>query len=119
MAAEGEANNPAGGGGGGDTSALEAAAAAAAAAALAEEAAQVAMAQGMGQEHVGEMANQQGADGGGGAGDKDDLACRDLVIVEDAEVVAVEDPEEGTAPCSCRNSARVVSRDSPLRRLFG
>ena len=31
-------------------------------------------------------------------GEKDDGACRDLVLVEDPEVVAVEDPEEGTVP---------------------
>jgi hypothetical protein len=60
------------------------------------EAAQEAGGQGTGLEPEGEKADREVE--GGGAGEKDDATCRDLVLVEDPEVVAVEDPEEGTAP---------------------
>jgi len=86
MAAEGEAKNPSGGCGGGgggvDNPQVEVA--------PAEGEAVVAAAQGTGQGPEGEKADREG--------EKDDGACRDLVLVEDPEVVAVEDPEEGTVP---------------------
>ncbi|TVU39372.1 hypothetical protein EJB05_12786 [Eragrostis curvula] len=104
MAAEGEAMNPAGGGGGGgDNCPLEAAA----------EAAQEAMAQGTGQEFVGEQANQDGADGLGVAGEKDDGACRDLVLVEDPETVAVEDPEEAAATAALQEEMKALVASIP------
>jgi hypothetical protein len=114
MAAEGEATNPAGGGGGGggDTYPQDAAA---------EEAAQAALPQVAAQEPVGEMANPERAHGGGGAGQRDDAACRDLVLVEDPDAVAVEDSDEGTAPRSFRKKFRPTScrvRD-PSRLLLG
>jgi len=84
MAAEGEAKNPSGGGGGGgggDNPQVEAAPSAPAPA-PAEGEAVVAAAQGTGQGPEGEKADREG--------EKDDGACRDLVLVED--------PEEGTVP---------------------
>lgn len=96
MAAEGEAKNPSGGGEGGNPQHQQAVQAAPAEPPTAQgEAVQEAGAQATGQEPEGEKANR---DGEGGAGEKDDGACRDLVLVEDPEVLAVEDPEEGTAP---------------------
>ncbi|KAL6611292.1 hypothetical protein ACP70R_039220 [Stipagrostis hirtigluma subsp. patula] len=93
MAAEGEAKNPAGGGGGGGgDNPVEAAAAAA----TAEEAVQEGGVQGTGQETEGVKEGGEGKVDGGGAGEKEDGTCRDLVLVEDPEVVAVEDPEEET-----------------------
>jgi len=95
MAAEGEGKNPAGGGGG-DNPQHQQAVQAAPVPVPQGEAAQEAGGQGTGLEPEGEKADREVE--GGGAGEKDDAACRDLVLVEDPEVVAVEDPEEGTAP---------------------
>jgi hypothetical protein len=102
MAAEGEATNPVAGGGGGDSYTQEAAAA---------------------QEPAGEMANPEGAvAAAGGAVEKDDGACGDLVLVEGPEAVAVEDPDEGTAPRSSPVTAAVglvcQQRDSPACSLI-
>jgi hypothetical protein len=95
MAAEGEATNPVAGGGGGDSYTQEAAAAA-------EDAAQ---------EPAGEMANPEGAvAAAGGAVEKDDGACGDLVLVEGPEAVPVEDPDEGTAPRSSPKKTPPASR---------
>jgi hypothetical protein len=92
MTAEGEAKNPSAGGGGDNPQHQQAAPAPAPAQG---EVAQEAAVQGTGQEQERDKADREVQ---GGAGEKDDGACRDLVLVEDPEVLAVEDPEEGTAP---------------------
>lgn len=97
MAAEGEGKNPAGGGGGGGDNPQHQQQAVQAAPVTQGEAAHEAGGLGTGEELEAEKADREG-EGGVGAGEKDDSACRDLVLVEDPEVLAVEDPEEGTAP---------------------
>jgi hypothetical protein len=108
MAAEGEAKNPSGGGGGGGGGGGDNPQVAAAPAPAEGEAVQEALAQGTGQEHEAEKADREG--------EKDDGACRDLVLVEDPEAVAVEDPEEGTVaiPAEPLSSGNIIGRSTRL-----
>ncbi|CAL5072817.1 unnamed protein product [Urochloa decumbens] len=101
MAAEGEAKNPSGGGGGGggggDNPQPQVEAAPAAGEAV--------VAQGTGQEPEGEKADREG--------EKDDGVCRDLVLVEDPEVVAVEDPEEAAATAALQEEMKALVASIP------
>ncbi|CAN6205039.1 unnamed protein product, partial [Urochloa humidicola] len=100
MAAEGEAKNPSGGGGGGGGGGdnpqpqVEAAPVPVEAEAVQE----AVVAQGTGQ---------------GPEGEKDDGACRDLVLVEDPEVVAVEDPEEAAATAALQEEMKALVASIP------
>ncbi|WVZ65863.1 hypothetical protein U9M48_015160 [Paspalum notatum var. saurae] len=109
MAAEGEAKNPSGGGGGGDNP-QEAVPAAPAPAPEQGEAVQEAGGQGKGQEPEGEKTDREGE---GGAGEKDDGACKDLVLVEDPEVVAVEDPEQAAATAVLQEEMKALVASIP------
>nr|ABQ01217.1 putative growth-regulating factor 4 [Zea mays] len=111
MAAEGEAKNPSGGGEGGNPQHQQAVQAAPAEPPMAQgEAVQEAGAQATGQEPEGEKANR---DGEGSAGEKDDGACRDLVLVEDPEVLAVEDPEEAAATAALQEEMKALVASVP------
>ncbi|KAG2645233.1 hypothetical protein PVAP13_2KG422400 [Panicum virgatum] len=71
----------------------------------------------------GEAKNPSGGGGGGGdnpqgekadrEGEKDDRACRDLVLVEDPEVVAVEDPEEAAATAALQEEMKALVASIP------
>ncbi|KAF8759247.1 hypothetical protein HU200_010281 [Digitaria exilis] len=104
MAAEGEAKNPSGsgggGGGGGDNPQVEAAPVVPAAAE-----GEAVVAQGTGQEPEAEKTDREG--------EKDDGACRDLVLVEDPEVVAVEDPEEAAATAALQEEMKALVASIP------
>ncbi|XP_062189842.1 GRF-interacting factor 10-like [Phragmites australis] len=105
MAAEGEVKNPSGGGDNPQEAAVVAAAG--------EEAVQEAGLQGTDQEPEGEKADGEGKEGSSGAGEKEDGACRDLVLVEDPEVVAVEDPEEAAAAAALQEEMKALVASIP------
>ncbi|XP_066381704.1 GRF-interacting factor 10 [Miscanthus floridulus] len=109
MAAEGEGKNPAGGGGGDNPQHQQAVQAAPAQAQ--GEAAQEAGGQGTGLEPEEGKADREVE--GGGAGEKVDAACRDLVLVEDPEVVAVEDPEEAAATAALQEEMKALVASIP------
>ncbi|CAN6198941.1 unnamed protein product [Urochloa humidicola] len=101
MAAEGEAKNPSGGGGGGGGGGDNPQPLVEAAPAEGE----AVVAQGTGQGPEGEKADREG--------EKDDGACRDLVLVEDPEVVAVEDPEEAAAIAALQEEMKALVASIP------
>ncbi|NP_001106028.1 GRF-interacting factor 10 [Zea mays] len=107
MTAEGEAKNPSAGGGGDNPQHQQAAPAPAPAQG---EVAQEAAVQGTGQEQERDKADREVQ---GGAGEKDDGACRDLVLVEDPEVLAVEDPEEAAATAALQEEMKALVASIP------